>query len=164
MAKPIDTERRQKIVQYVMSHGKARVAELAEAFNVSGETIRKDLNELHNRNILHKGHGIVLPASAYLENVYARKAARHQEEKSRIAALAESLIPSEGVIYLDASSTVARLASLLARHRDLTIITNSMSSARRQRQSGYGYWRRTAPQKLRLHRPMGGTRRAPSAL
>ncbi|MFC2304843.1 DeoR/GlpR family DNA-binding transcription regulator [Cardiobacterium hominis] len=129
MAKPIDTERRQKIVQYVMSHGKARVAELAEAFNVSGETIRKDLNELHNRNILHKGHGIVLPASAYLENVYARKAARHQEEKSRIAALAESLIPSEGVIYLDASSTVARLASLLARHRDLTIITNSMSSA-----------------------------------
>ena len=129
MAKPIDTDRRQKIVQYVMSHGKARVAELAEAFNVSGETIRKDLNELHNRNILHKGHGIVLPASAYLENVYARKAARHQEEKSRIAALAESLIPSEGVIYLDASSTVARLASLLARHRDLTIITNSMSSA-----------------------------------
>lgn len=114
MAKPIDTERRQKIVQYVMSHGKARVAELAEAFNVSGETIRKDLNELHNRNILHKGHGIVLPASAYLENVYARKAARHQEEKSRIAALAESLIPSEGVIYLDASSTVARLASCAA--------------------------------------------------
>ena len=147
MAKPIDTERRQKIVQYVMSRGKARVAELAGAFNVSGETIRKDLNELHNRNILHKGHGIVLPASAYLENVYARKAARHQEEKSRIAALAESLIPSEGVIYLDASSTVARLAS-----------------ARRQRQSGYGYWRRTAAQKLRLHRPMGGARRAPSAL
>ena len=38
------------------------------------------------------------------------------------------------------------------------------AGARRQRQSGYGYWRRTAPQKLRLHRPMGGTRRAPSAL
>ena len=34
MAKPIDTERRQKIVQYVMSHGKARVAELLVKFDL----------------------------------------------------------------------------------------------------------------------------------
>ncbi|MDO4643743.1 MAG: DeoR/GlpR family DNA-binding transcription regulator [Cardiobacteriaceae bacterium] len=129
MPKPVDNERREKIVQYVMLHGKARVSELAQVFQVSGETIRKDLNALHSRNILHKGHGIVLPASAYLENVYARKAARHQEEKSQIAACAERLIPSEGVIYLDASSTVAQLAILLNKHRDLTIVTNSMSSA-----------------------------------
>ena len=129
MAKPVDGERRDKIVQYVIRHGKARVGELAEMFQVSGETIRKDLNELHNRNILHKGHGIVLPASAYLENVYARKAERHQEAKHRIAAFAVSLIPSEAVVYLDASSTVACLAGLLAGQHDLTIITNSMSSA-----------------------------------
>lgn len=129
MAKPVDGERRDKIVQYVIRHGKARVGELAEMFQVSGETIRKDLNELHNRNILHKGHGIVLPASAYLENVYARKAERYQEAKHRIAAFAVSLIPSEAVVYLDASSTVACLAGLLAGQHDLTIITNSMSSA-----------------------------------
>lgn len=129
MAKPIDSERRNKIIQYVMTQGKARVSELAEKFQVSTETIRKDLNDLHSRNILHKGHGIVLPASAYQENIFARKAANQQKEKSRIAALAETLIPAEGVIYLDASSTVMQLAILLNNHHDLTIVTNSMSSA-----------------------------------
>ncbi len=129
MAKPIDNERRRQIVQYVMANGKARVNELAENFDVSTETIRKDVNDLHDRNILHKGHGIVLPVSAYQENLFTRKATNYQAEKSSIATLAETLIPTEGVIYLDASSTVMQLAALLNQHSDLTIITNSMSSA-----------------------------------
>lgn len=129
MSRPIDAERRNQIIQYVMKQGKAKVNELAEKFSVSGETIRKDLNELHSRNILHKGHGIVMPASAYQENLFAQKAAKRQAEKNRIATLAETLIPAQGVIYLDASSTVMQLAQLLNNHNDLTIVTNSMSSA-----------------------------------
>lgn len=129
MARPIDNDRRSQIIQYVMQHGKARVGELADKFNVTTETIRKDLNDLHERNILHKGHGIVMPASAYRENLFAQKAANQQTEKGRIAALAETLVPAESVIYLDASSTVMQLAQLLNNHQGLTIITNSMSSA-----------------------------------
>lgn len=129
MAKLSDIERREKIIQFVIKNGKAKVAELADIFQVSTETIRKDLNYLHSKNILHKGHGIVLPASAYQENLFARKADKNQSEKTKIAMLAETLIPPEGVIYLDASSTVMQLAMLLNHHQNLTIVTNSLSSA-----------------------------------
>ncbi|NDL62004.1 DeoR/GlpR family DNA-binding transcription regulator [Acerihabitans arboris] len=129
MAKPIDYERKNRIISHVVANGHAKVNELAELLGVTTETIRKDLAYLQEKKILEKGHGVVTPSSSYLENPYAVKERKDVEAKTQIAHLAASLVPEQGVVFLDSGTTVAQLAKQLNLRNDLTIVTNSMIAA-----------------------------------
>lgn len=129
MARPVDVERRNKIINVVLTNGRATISELAKMFNVTPETIRKDVTELHEKNILQRGHGIVLPATNYTENPLPFKISSHAEEKSRIANCAVSLIRENNVIFIDSGTTLLQLANVLNMYENLTIITNSMMAA-----------------------------------
>lgn len=129
MAKPIDYERKNRIISHVVNNGHARVNELAELLGVTTETIRKDIAYLHDKMILEKGHGVVTASSSYLENPYAVKEGQEVEAKTQIAHLAASLVPEKGVVFLDSGTTVAQLAKQLTLRSDLTIVTNSMIAA-----------------------------------
>lgn len=136
MSKPVDFERKNRIISHVVNHGHARVNELAELLGVTTETIRKDIAYLHEKNILEKGHGFVKPSSAYLENPYADKEGQAVEAKTQIAVLAAELIPEQGVVFLDSGTTVAQLAKQLNLRHDLTIVTNSMIAAQMLQNTG----------------------------
>lgn len=125
MAKPINNERRNKIVHYVIEKTSATVNDLAREFGVSTETIRKDLAYLHENNILSKGHGVVTAASSYLENAFALKENKNIESKIRIAEKAALQIPQKGVIFLDSGTTAVQLAKILNLKKDLIIVSNS---------------------------------------
>ncbi|MDZ6245635.1 DeoR/GlpR family DNA-binding transcription regulator [Klebsiella pneumoniae] len=129
MAKPIDYERKNRIISHVVNNGHAKVGELAQLLGVTTETIRKDLAYLHEKKILEKGHGVVTPSSSYLENPYAVKEGQEVESKTQIAHLAAGLVPQKGVVFLDSGTTVAQLAKQLNLRSDLTIVTNSMIAA-----------------------------------
>jgi DeoR/GlpR family transcriptional regulator of sugar metabolism len=126
VAKLIDVARRNKIVNYVLGQGQAKVSELAEHCGVSTETIRKDLSSLHERNILHKGHGVATPASAFVENQFAVKEVENAEAKNIIAKKAAEIIPEHAVIFIDSGTTALQLARVLNIRNDLNIITSSM--------------------------------------
>lgn len=49
MARPVDIERRNKIINIVLANGRATISELAKMFNVSTETIRKDVADLSEK-------------------------------------------------------------------------------------------------------------------
>lgn len=136
MTKPKDNERKNKIINHVVTNGHAKVNELAELLNVTTETIRKDLAYLQEKNILEKGHGVVTPSSSYLENSFAVKEGEHAEAKTQIAQLASTLIPQNGVVFLDSGTTVVQLAKLLNLRSDLTIVTNSMIAAQMLQNTG----------------------------
>lgn len=136
MAKPRDHERKNKIIHHVVAHGQAKVNELAELLGVTTETIRKDLAYLQEKNILARGHGVVTPSSSYLENPFAVKEGEHSDAKVQIAQLAATLIPENGVVFLDSGTTVVQLAKLLNLRRDLTIVTNSMIAAQMLQNTG----------------------------
>jgi DeoR/GlpR family transcriptional regulator of sugar metabolism len=129
LAKPINNERRNKIVNYVISNGSATVNDLAKEFNVSTETIRKDLTSLHENNILSKGHGTVTVASSYLENEFALKESDNLEAKIHIAQRAATQVPQNGVIFLDSGTTALQLAKILNLRDDLIIVSNSAIAA-----------------------------------
>jgi len=122
VTKPKDNERKNKIINHVVTNGHAKVNELAELLNVTTETIRKDLAYLQEKNIL--------------ENSFAVKEGEHAEAKTQIAQLASTLIPQNGVVFLDSGTTVVQLAKLLNLRSDLTIVTNSMIAAQMLQNTG----------------------------
>ena len=120
-------ERRELIMERVLQEGRVDVAELAEAFNVTSETIRRDLTDLQSDRLVRRVHGGAVPWRSWIfEPALVVRESQNVEEKMRIARAATQEVPEHGSIMIDSGSTAAHLADLLDRDRDLTVITNSI--------------------------------------
>lgn len=127
-------ERQQAIAARVIAQGRASVAELAEAYDVTTETVRRDLAVLDRAGVLRRVHGGAVPTRALHvvePSVEAREATR-SAQKQAIARAAAAFLPQSGAtVGVDAGTTTARLAALLPRDRDLLVVTNSVPIAAR---------------------------------
>jgi DeoR family fructose operon transcriptional repressor len=123
-------DRRNRLAEILISQGSVKVGVLADSFDVSTETIRKDLIYLESKGIVRKSHGRAVPASNFLdiERPFEKKNIEKTDIKNRIAQAAIDLIPDKGVLILDTGSTVYSLARLLVLKKGLTIFTNSISN------------------------------------
>ena len=126
-------ERQQAIAELAREHGRVAVADLARAFDVTSETIRRDLDSLASRGLLSRVHGGAVPAERVrlVESaVHARETVR-ASEKQRIAEAALAFLPEgeDVTVLLDAGTTVGRLATLLPAGRVKTVVTNCMPTA-----------------------------------
>lgn len=119
-------ERKNKILHEVITKGEVSINDLADTFDVTTETIRKDVSQLHEKNLIAKKHGSVMMANPFFENEFSVKESDHLEEKIKIAESALKFIPENSAILLDTSTSVLQLAKLLVMRNDLTIITNSL--------------------------------------
>lgn len=126
MNKQLTAERRNQLAQILLSSGSIKVGEAAEQFNVSTETIRKDLIYLEEKGIAKKSHGGAIIASEMVTRPVELKQNDNTDHKTNIAIKALSLIPPKSTIIMDAGSTTYALAKLLAFEKDLTIFTNSI--------------------------------------
>ncbi|MDD9149056.1 MULTISPECIES: DeoR/GlpR family DNA-binding transcription regulator [unclassified Sporolactobacillus] len=129
MAKPLNIERRTKVAQLIMLRGSISVRELARQFDVSTETIRKDLILLEKENIISKEHGGATISSHYSESHFSDKLLKNSAVKTRLAQKALEMVPERGVVILDTGTTVLQIAKLLNLKNDLVIITNSLIAA-----------------------------------
>lgn len=129
MARVIVEERRNKIAQMIVANGSIKVGEIAQMFEVSTETIRKDLIYLNKKGIVKKSHGGALSTYDFSERPLHHRETENLSVKNEIAVKALELIPKKAVIYLDAGSTVLCLAKLLSLKSGYTIITGSLSAA-----------------------------------
>jgi DeoR family fructose operon transcriptional repressor len=123
-------ERQQAIADQLRSIGRVDVATLAEEFDVTGETIRRDLTILERHGIARRVHGgaITLDRLSFEPAVGARESVM-TAEKTRIAKAALAELPEEGTILLDAGTTTARLADELPNDRELTVVTHAVNTA-----------------------------------
>lgn len=119
-------ERENQILQEVIVKRNVSVNDLAKKFNVTMETIRKDIAALQSKNIVSKNYGQVSLADPYLEDNFIKKETQDLNAKAKIARTALELIPNNAVVYLDTSTTVLQLARLLSLRSGLTIVTNSL--------------------------------------
>lgn len=124
-------ERRQYIVSLAQKHGRVLVEELSESLGISRITIRKDLDYLQARGMLHRTHGgALLPGNGALSDPSLQeKEGRHSQEKLRIAAAAANLVQEKQCILLDSGTTTTAIARALKRFSQLTIITNAVNIA-----------------------------------
>lgn len=115
--------RLEKIVKIVSERRKIEVNELSELLDVSKVTIRKDLDQLETKGILHREHGYAVLNS---EDDLNYRLAINYDIKKRIAKEAAKEISDNDVVLIESGSTCALLAEELANNREnVTIITNS---------------------------------------
>lgn len=122
----LQMQRREKIKKILNEQKSVTVLELMDIFDVTNETIRRDLLALENEGFASRVHG-----GAYIEggttneiDVSLRRTI-HPDQKQQIAAVCENLIQNGDSIFLDASATANFIADLLANYR-LTVLTNSV--------------------------------------
>ena len=117
-------ERQQAMAQAITQQGRVSVAELAEEFSVTTETVRRDLSALERIGLIRRVHGGAVPASslAVIESGLTERDLANTTAKDLIAAAAVALLPPPGsIVVIDAGSTTARLAALLPRDHRLTV-------------------------------------------
>lgn len=115
--------RQEEILAIVSKKKKIEVNELSELLNVSKVTIRKVLDKLEARGLLHRQHGYALQNNTDDINY---RLAQNYDLKRKIALEASKIVNDGEVIMIESGSTCALLAEELAFNRsDITIITNS---------------------------------------
>jgi len=109
--------------------GRVTVDELAARFEVTPQTIRKDLNELCDRRLLTRIHGGAILSSG-VENVgYDARRAIASEEKEAIARAAAERIPDSASLFINIGTTTEAVARALLQHNRLMVITNNLNVA-----------------------------------
>ncbi|MEU5897851.1 MULTISPECIES: DeoR/GlpR family DNA-binding transcription regulator [Streptomyces] len=125
-------ERQQEILRLARDGGRVDVLSLAEEFQVTAETIRRDLKALDRAGLVRRVHGGAIPAGRLdFEPDLAEREGTAADEKDRIARAGLAELPAEGSVVLDAGSTVARLAAALPLASTLTVVTHSLPTAAR---------------------------------
>lgn len=127
-------ERQQAIASLVIRQGRASVAELAHTYDVTTETVRRDLATLDRAGVVRRVHGGAVPARALhlVEQDVNERDTTRADHKDAIAAAAAEFFPLTGsTVLLDAGTTTSRIAAAIPTDRDLVVVTNSVPIAAR---------------------------------
>lgn len=127
-------ERQQAIATSVASRGRLTVAQIAVDYEVTTETVRRDLTALERAGVVRRVHGGVVPAEALriMEAAVSERDSSQAAEKDRIALAALELMPqAHGTVLIDAGTTTVRMAARLPRDLPLSVITHAVPVAAR---------------------------------
>ena len=120
-------ERRREIISRLTADGKVIVSELARDFDVTEETIRRDLEKLDRDGIASKTYGgAVSKNNSSLDLPYNVREGVNVAEKQDISEKILSLIHDGERIMLDSSSTALYIVKKIKSKKNLTVITNSV--------------------------------------
>lgn len=124
-----NVERKNTIATWLLERGRVNVAALAEALEVSKETIRRDLNELEKEGVAQRTHGGAVLAKGHEDSFgdlrYGLRQRFNVPGKKAIGRAAAELVHPGDTIFLDASSTCMYMGEALCGKTGVTIITNS---------------------------------------
>jgi DeoR family glycerol-3-phosphate regulon repressor len=121
--------RHHAILDLARHKGKVSVDELAQRFDVTPQTIRKDLNELCDRNLLARVHGGAMISSG-AENVgYEARRGFAAEGKAAIARAVAALVPEHASVFIAIGTTTGAVAQELLQHNGLLVVTNDLMVA-----------------------------------
>lgn len=121
-------ERQNKILILAREKGRVDVEKLSLSFKVSAQTIRKDLNELCDKQLLQRIHGGAIVGSG-IENVrYEARRLLAPGPKKAIGQLTAGLIPDNSSLLLNIGTTTEQVAHALCDHRGLLVITNNINA------------------------------------
>jgi DeoR/GlpR family transcriptional regulator of sugar metabolism len=120
-------ERHARIVEWLNTHGRVEVLELARTLTVSEHTIRRDLEALQAAGMLQRTHGGAVAIDTKRLD-YGGRAAVLADVKGHLGQAAAAHIEAGQSVVIDAGSTNLAMARALT-VRPLTVITNSLDVA-----------------------------------
>ena len=125
----VNNLRSPEIIKLANQQSIVRVEELAVYFNVSLQTIRKDLNELCSDGQLERVHGgAIIPS--HIENIeYEQRKKINLLGKQAIGQECAKNIPNEICLFMGIGTSTETVAKLLLEHKNLLIVTNNLNIA-----------------------------------
>jgi DeoR/GlpR family transcriptional regulator of sugar metabolism len=125
-------QRRNKIKERLFEQRSVKVSDLVKEFNVSEETIRRDLNELEREGLVKKNYGGAI-LTEEIDNVaippVQQRKLQYYEEKNAIGKKAAELVLDKQIIILDSGSTTWCMARHLDKASNLMVVTNGINVA-----------------------------------
>jgi len=118
--------RRRRIVELVTDRNGLSVDEIIEEFDVSGSTIRRDLRELADRNLIERTHGGAMPVTnARSERPFGQKVVEGRDRKRAIGRRAAREIQQGQVVFFDSGTTTLQIAREVTKDGSFLSVTNS---------------------------------------
>jgi DeoR family transcriptional regulator, glycerol-3-phosphate regulon repressor len=121
--------RQQQILAIARKSGSVGVDDLSSHFDVTPQTIRKDLNELCDARHLTRTHGGAMLSSGVENVAYEARRQIAATEKQSIGQIAAALIPNNCSLFINIGTTTEEVARALVRHEGLLVITNNIHVA-----------------------------------
>ena len=123
-------DRQRSIIELLKMDKSFSVKKLSEMLFFSASTIRRDLDALENANLVRRTHGgaTFLP-DGNVEIPLTLQMDMHREAKEAIARAAARFVKDGESLFMDSSSSVLYMAPFLADKKELTIVTNGLTTA-----------------------------------
>ena len=126
--KPAKFERLNDIIRILRETPQISVAELSRQIFTSKSTLRRDLIELENTNIIQRQYGMIqLLQGNNIEFTYEKRRNENARLKRIISHQIADKIPSNAAFFIDGSSTFFSLPELLHNQVGLHVITNNVN-------------------------------------
>ncbi|QGM80888.1 DeoR/GlpR family transcriptional regulator [Otariodibacter oris] len=121
--------RHHKIIELVSQLGYVSTEELVAELNVSSQTIRRDLNELAEKNLIRRHHGGAASPSNSENSDYSERKQFFSSQKNCIGQAVANMIPNGSSLFIDIGTTPEAVAFALMSHKDLRVVTNNLNAA-----------------------------------
>ncbi len=122
--------RQLQLIESVQSLGSASVEMLADRFEVTLQTVRRDVKLLAAAGFLVRFHGGVRALSSTTENIaYRKRQILNAQAKQRIARSVANAIPDGCSLILNIGTTTEAVAQELLNRKGLRVITNNLNVA-----------------------------------
>lgn len=124
----LTSQRKQRILEQLLKEGQVLSKDLSVRFEVSEDTVRRDLRELAAEGRLQRVHGGALPSSSATATFSERKSLK-TDAKRKVAQKGAELISSGQVVIIDGGTTTSELIACLPDDLRITVVTHSPSIA-----------------------------------
>jgi len=121
--------RQNEILEIARAEGRVVVEEMAQRFDVTLQTIRRDLTEMADLGHLDRVHGGAVPRTGVTNLGYDQRRRMNDRAKSAIARVCAAMIPENCSIIMNLGTSTEAVARELLGHRNITVITNNMNVA-----------------------------------
>ena len=120
-------KRQHDILSLAEQEGYVSVENLAETFEVTQQTIRRDINNLCDQELLTRTHGGAFYSSGVRNFAYKSRKSLASDEKKEIADAVAAIIPDNSSIVINIGTTTEQVAESLLSHQGLKVITNNIN-------------------------------------
>ncbi|KUO94669.1 hypothetical protein ATW55_02035 [Ferroacidibacillus organovorans] len=131
-------DRMRAIAEIVRVKSSVRAVELARQFQVSGETIRRDLELLEREGLVRRVYGGAVDVHQASVSHYRERVVHRIDEKEAIGRLASTFVEDGDTLLLDVGTTINLFSQFLLEKRNLTVITPSLQVATKLRAGNVG--------------------------
>jgi DeoR family transcriptional regulator, glycerol-3-phosphate regulon repressor len=121
--------RQSEILEIARAEGRVQVEDLAQRFDVTLQTIRRDLGDMADAGLLDRVHGGAVARSGAVNLGYEQRRRMNDAAKEAIGRACAAAIPDNSSLILNIGTTTEAVARALLNHRNLTVVTNNMNVA-----------------------------------